>query len=454
MSSEIAIAVQGLGKTYPMYARPYHRLFELLLGRRDGRWRREHRALRDVSFEVKRGETLGIIGRNGSGKSTLLQILCGTLEATEGDVIVNGRVAALLELGAGFNPEFTGRENVFLYGTVLGLTREQVAQRFEAIERFADIGAFIDEPVRTYSSGMFVRLAFAVAIHVDPDVLIVDEALSVGDEAFQRKCFGRIAQLRDGGCTILFVSHSAGTVIEICDRALLMDGGEAIAHGAPRELIAQYQKLIHSSGEHAALVRDKIVKSSRMYRLEPSEFPAPARGVLNVAPHDDGDDWDANLEAAPGVEYERRGATIRGARLETSEGRRVNVCRQGARYLLRYRIDFDRMSTGVRFGMMLRTVTGVDVCGAVSSLPADAIAVIDAGLGIDATIEFRCQLAPGTYFVSMGVLGREAASEVFLDRRVDALSFRVVQCESWLGTGLVDMDVETRYAMSSNKEAP
>jgi lipopolysaccharide transport system ATP-binding protein len=199
---------------------------------------REFWALKSVSFNVKRGSTVGIVGKNGSGKSTLLQLICGTLSQSNGEVETNGRIAALLELGSGFNPEFTGRENVYMNSAVLGLTKDEVDSRFQDIVDFADIGLFIEQPVKTYSSGMLVRLAFAVAINVDPEILIVDEALSVGDELFQRKCFARIEAIKNKGATILFVSHSGSTIVELCDSAILLDSGEVLASGAPKDIVA------------------------------------------------------------------------------------------------------------------------------------------------------------------------------------------------------------------------
>jgi len=218
MSSEIVLKVENIGKRYEIYEVPHHRLLQTLLrGRKQ--FYKEFWALRDVSFEVKKGECLGIIGRNGCGKSTLLQIIAGTLAPTTGSVSVNGKIAALLELGSGFNPEFTGRENVYMNGAIMGLSKAEMDQKFDEIAAFADIGEFIDQPVKIYSSGMYVRLAFAAAINVDPDILIIDEALSVGDELFQRKCFSRIEAIKSSGATILFVSHSGGTIVELCDRA-------------------------------------------------------------------------------------------------------------------------------------------------------------------------------------------------------------------------------------------
>lgn len=433
MSSDIAIDVRGLGKRYPMYARPYHRLLELLLGHRGGRWRREHRALDGVSFQVKRGETLGIIGRNGSGKSTLLQILCGTLAPTEGEVIVRGRVAALLELGAGFNPEFTGRENVFLYGTVLGLTRAEVEQRFGRIEAFADIGDFIDQPVRTYSSGMFVRLAFAVAIHVDPDILIVDEALSVGDEAFQRKCFARIEHLREQGATILFVSHSAGTVIEICDRALLLDRGEMIAIGSARRVVNLYQKLAFAAEAHRDAVRAAIAGDAERPGVD------PAQSAAEVAEEQaDRASFDPELKPLDTVAYSRLGASIRNPFVEAVDGRRVNLLHPGRRYRLRFEVEFDRTIAAVRCGMMIRTTTGVEVGGAVSAAEGEGV-LADAGRRCSVSLEFDCRMQPGTYFVNAGVVGRPDAEEVFLDRLVDVLMIRVLAGGDPIVTGLVDL---------------
>jgi lipopolysaccharide transport system ATP-binding protein len=231
VQAPLAVSVRGLCKCYQIYEQPEDRLKQALLprlqrlaGREGRRYYREFWALRDVSFDVRRGETLGVIGKNGSGKSTLLQIICGTLTPTAGDVQVTGRVAALLELGSGFNPEFTGRENIHMSGAVLGLTREQVDARFDDIVAFADIGDFIGQPVKTYSSGMYVRLAFAVIAHADADILVIDEALSVGDVFFAQKCMRFLRKFQETG-TVIFVSHDASAVVNLCDRAILLEQG-------------------------------------------------------------------------------------------------------------------------------------------------------------------------------------------------------------------------------------
>ncbi len=222
--TDIAIKVENLSKCFQIYDKPHQRLLQGFLGSKK-QYYQEFWALNDVSFEIKKGETVGIIGRNGSGKSTLLQIICGTLTPSGGTVETNGRIAALLELGSGFNPEFTGRENVYMNAAVLGLTQEETNQRFDEITAFADIGAFIEQPIKSYSSGMLVRLAFAVQVAVEPDILIVDEALSVGDFFFQQKCFGRLRQMQEQGLTLLFVSHDTGTVRNLCSTAIYLNKG-------------------------------------------------------------------------------------------------------------------------------------------------------------------------------------------------------------------------------------
>jgi lipopolysaccharide transport system ATP-binding protein len=248
MSSEcILVSARSLKKSYQIYSSPRARLMQFLvprvqrwLGFQESSYFQDFHALQDVSLTVRRGETVGILGRNGSGKSTLLQLICGTLSPSQGEVVTSGRVAALLELGSGFNPEFTGRENVHLNGALMGFTRKQVDERFDAIARFADIGGFIDQPTKTYSSGMVVRLAFATAIHVDPDLLVIDEALAVGDTAFQQKCLNRIRQMQRNGVSILLVTHSTNTVAEYCDRAIYLKRGRMVADGACREIVKLY----------------------------------------------------------------------------------------------------------------------------------------------------------------------------------------------------------------------
>ena len=255
-TDDVVISVRNVGKMYRIYDRPQDRLKHMLLWRFGRHYGHEFWALRNVSFEVRRGETVGIIGRNGSGKSTLLQIIAGTLAPTEGEVQVKGRVAALLELGSGFNPEFTGRENVYLNGAILGLSREEIDARFDDIAAFADIGEFIDQPVKVYSSGMYARLAFAVAVSFDPDILIVDEILSVGDIAFQQRCAARIRQMRDNGLTLLFVSHAPNDIKSLCQRALLLVRGGIFFQGGAEEAVNKYYNIVREEMNAVALAQE------------------------------------------------------------------------------------------------------------------------------------------------------------------------------------------------------
>ncbi len=248
-ATDVAVAVTDLGKSYRIYDRPQDRLKQAFF-----RWRRqfyrEFWALRDVSFEVRRGEALGIVGRNGSGKSTLLQLIAGTLTPTEGEVRVAGRVAALLELGSGFNPDFTGRENVFMNGAILGLSQKEMEARFDGIAAFADIGEFLEQPVKTYSSGMYVRLAFSVATSVDPDILVIDEALAVGDMLFQHRCIQRIRGMIESGATLIFVSHDPDTVRALCSRGLWLERGRVRMLDSARLVPEQYmESLFRASNE-------------------------------------------------------------------------------------------------------------------------------------------------------------------------------------------------------------
>jgi len=277
-SSAALVSVRGIGKMYRIYDQPQDRLKQMLL-HRFGRWYgRDFWALRDVSFDLHPGERIGVIGRNGSGKSTLLQIMAGTLAPTEGEVRLQGRVSALLELGSGFNPEFTGRENVFINGAILGLSRQHVEERFDEIAAFAEIGQFIDQPVKLYSSGMFVRLAFAVTTSLSPDVLLVDEALAVGDVFFRQKCYRRMTELRARGCAVVLVSHSMADIEQFCDRALLLDRGRAVFFGNAPQAVKHYYLV--EQNERAANIpvtvpSDRPARSSIAAETTTASWPAP-----------------------------------------------------------------------------------------------------------------------------------------------------------------------------------
>lgn len=448
-SDDLSIRVKGLAKRYEVYAQPTDRLKQMTLPRLrrflhvpERVYYNEFWALRSVDFDVRRGETVGIVGRNGSGKSTLLQIICGTLTPTAGRVDVNGRIAALLELGSGFNPEFTGRENVYLNATVLGLTRAEIDARFDDIAAFADIGEFIEQPVRTYSSGMYIRLAFAVAVSVDPEILIVDEALSVGDELFQRKCFARIETIRANGATILFVSHSAGAVVELCDRAVLMDGGELLAQGQPKQIINFYHKLLYSPPDQAAAICEEIRRDSGRSdsHREVDEAPLNSDGSKDAQ-----ETFDPSLNPSSTIEFVSRGARISDIVLLTKDGRQVNGLVRGGRYRFCYKVEFTKSLFKVRFGCLIKNITGLPICGTLSEASMqDGVMVEKVGDHAVVEFSFDCMLNPGVYFMNAGVFGVEEEAETLLHRVADAIAFRVLPVDENKSTELVDFNVEPR----------
>jgi ABC-type polysaccharide/polyol phosphate transport system ATPase subunit len=470
-TSGAAIRVQAVSKHYLLFERPDQRLKQMLVPRLQRlvglppkQYYRDFAALSGVSFEVRHGETVGIAGRNGSGKSTLLQIICGTLRPNEGSVEVNGRIAALLELGAGFNPEFTGRENVYINGAILGLTRSEVDERFDAIARFADIGAFIDQPVKTYSSGMYVRLAFSTAINVDPDILVVDEALSVGDEAFQRKCFARIEEIQQRGGTILFVSHNPQSILQLCSRALLIDGGELLLDADPKTVVSQYQRLINLSGAEGVAVRDEIRQCALRPHAGSGPRAAPLRALNGAGPELGSgmaqpgasaaslEGYDPELVPQSLVAYERHGAVIRDLRLLNTEGERVNILQMGRRYSYEYFVDFSADAADVGFGMLINTTSGFGIGGATTAY-SRALRTPRVAPGTSARVRFAfdCKLLPGTYFLNAGVLGTVEGQQRYLHRVIDGLAFRVAAAEELVATTLVDLNVSPDVVVVSER---
>lgn len=431
------IAVERVSKFYHLYAQPSDRLKQMLFG-----WRKSYYknfpALSDVSLKVQKGETVGIVGRNGSGKSTLLQVICGTVEASGGAVEVNGRVAALLELGAGFNPEFTGKENVFLNGSIIGLSRAEISERYQSIIDFADIGHFINQPVKTYSSGMYVRLAFATAINADPDVLIVDEALSVGDEAFRRKCFARIEQIKNNGATILFVSHSAQSIVQLCSRAILLDRGEKILEGDPKLVINQYQRLINLNGEEAETTRQAIIDSKDQLLHDHKTVAVQDTSSVPATQ----ESYDRNLTSKSMIVYESKGAVISNPQIVNENGQLVNTLQVGRKYTYTFRVDFHEDVSKAAFGMLINTTKGIGVVGA--STRGDArlhLTSIKAGSCAEVKFQFTCNLVPSSYFINAGVSNPESGDGEFLHRILDGVMFRVAPVEAKTSTGIVDTGI-------------
>jgi lipopolysaccharide transport system ATP-binding protein len=451
MSSDIAIKVDNLSKCYHIYDTPGDRLKQFVLpklqktfGLMPKQYFTEHWALKDASFEIKKGETIGVVGRNGSGKSTLLQLICGTLNLTSGIVQTKGRVAALLELGSGFNPEFTGRENAYLYASILGLNVSDIDAQLNEITTFADIGDFIEQPIKTYSSGMIVRLAFAVAINASPDILIVDEALSVGDELFQRKCFSRIEAIRKAGATILFVSHAGGTIVELCDRAVLLDAGEILAIGKPSQIVGRYQKLIYAPPETREYLREEIRLENTIslsHKAEAKHGP-PMLATNKPLPaqfQEWPDSYDPALKPMSTIAYVSHGATIHTPEIYTTTGDRVNNLTRGKTYRYRYTVSFECAAKNLRFGMLIKTISGVELGGGISAASSQTtLPFVEAGKDYAVEFEFCCRLNSGVYFLNAGVLGELNGREKYLHRLIDAAIFRVISENGSPSTGIVD----------------
>lgn len=436
----VAIRVSGLEKCFQIYNAPRDRLkqfiaprLQRLIGRPIKQYYQEFWALKDISFEIKKGETVGIIGRNGSGKSTLLQIICGTLSPTRGSVETNGRVAALLELGSGFNPEFSGRENVYLNASLLGLTKDEVDKRFDDIAAFADIGQFIEQPVKTYSSGMMVRLAFAVQCQINPDILIVDEALAVGDARFQAKCFERLRQLKENGTSILLVTHSSEQIVTHCSRAILLNNGIQLESGEPRRVVNRYMDLLFGKerkplgGDRVQTLMSPLIpvdKTAAILSFEEDMFST--RAGYNSHEYRWGDGAARILDyclVADGVFYPR-GITT------------------GQTIYLGVSVQFHKSLVRPILGITVKTKEGVTVYGVNSeTLECDDFKQLgEAASAAYVEATFKCQLAPGDYFVSLGIATRQGEEIVPHDRRYDGIHLQV-QPESTF-FGLVDLGIK------------
>jgi len=425
--NDIAISAKNLTKTYRIFGHPGDRIKQALtLGRM--RFHRNFTALQDISFEIKKGETVGIIGRNGSGKSTLLQLICGILKPTSGTVTVNGRISALLELGAGFNPEFTGRENVYFQGAVMGVPRNEMDAKFDDIAAFADIGEFIDQPVRIYSSGMFVRLAFAVAINVDPDVLVVDEALAVGDEAFQRKCFAYFQTLQERGVTLLLVSHATATIIDLCERAILMDSGRMLMFDTPKTTVGWYQKLLYSPIARLPAVLETMLDSISGPTID---IRGDQEGLVPEAFFDPG------LISCSVLSYECHGAMIHDPCIRTRDGEQINVLVTGEEYVFCYEVTFHECAENILFGMMAKNLSGIELGGVLRKRASES----KAGTVVPVELAFRCNLLRGTYYFNAGVFGTVKGNATYLHRILDVVMFRVDGVNGG-GVGYVDMTAD------------
>lgn len=398
-----AVTVEHLSKVFRLYRHPVDRLKEALHPRRR-KYHRDFYALNDVSFAVRPGETIGIIGRNGSGKSTLLKIIAGVLTPSAGTVGVRGRSAALLELGAGFNPEMTGIENIYFSGAIMGYTRREMERRLEAVTAFADIGEFIQLPVKTYSSGMFVRLAFAVAINVDPEILIVDEALAVGDISFQAKCFRKLNEFRARGKTVIFVTHALDTVIRNCSRAIVLDRGRKLVEADPKTAVDAYKRLMADclDADAAPPVSSAAVKDQ--FVIDPNA-----------------------------LSYGNQLARIEDFGLFDEDGRPTQVLHHGRKFTIRMKVVFTGAVANPIFAWTIKDIKGLEITGTNTLLKK-----IETGAfsrGESALVEFRqvlnCQ--SGQYALSLGCTGLGEDKLLVYHRLYDVLLFEVVAQEPMVG---------------------
>ncbi|MFN4160383.1 MAG: ABC transporter ATP-binding protein [Stenotrophomonas sp.] len=430
MSSEVAVAetvieVNGVGKSYHMYERPSHRLWQALAGKRKSYYK-DFWALRGVSFSIRRGQTVGIVGRNGSGKSTLLQMIAGTLNPTEGSISVRGRVAALLELGSGFNPEFTGRENVYLNATILGLTRAQIEQRIDSILAFADIGEFIDQPVRSYSSGMSVRLAFAVIAHVDADILIIDEALAVGDAFFSQKCMRFLREFQKNG-TLLFVSHDAAAVTNLCENAVWLQSGQMRLVGTSQEVIEAYMTEQHVVGRREVGSEEIVVahKKPRKLLSDAPDFRQEALREAGVQNRMSLFEFDPDNV---GQEFGAQGARIVDVRLTDADGNRVLVFEGGELVRLELQVALEQALDNLIVGFYVKDRLGQRLFGDNSYFACkDKPVSGEAGETVVGSFLFRMPVMPsGSYMIDAAVASGDQHDHTQQHWIHDALEFRAM----------------------------
>ena len=401
--SEFAIQVKNLNKMYKLYNKPSDRLKEALGFKVPVR---EHYALHDVSFDVKRGETVGIIGTNGSGKSTILKIITGVLNPTGGEVVVDGRISALLELGAGFNMEYTGIENVYLNGTMMGFSREEIDARLQDILDFADIGDFVHQPVKAYSSGMFVRLAFAVAINIDPEILIVDEALSVGDVFFQAKCYRKFEEFKKMGRTILFVSHDLSSISRYCDRVILLNKGVKLQEGSPKQMVDMYKQLLVGQD--------------------------PTRAEEKKDP--DRENWNEKFQINPNMlEYGSKLAEISDFAVVDEKGRYTKTIEKGSSFQIKMRVVFHEAIQEPIMAYTFKDIKGTEITG--TNTMFEKMHVEHSGEGDVCTVTFTqdMYLQGGEYLLSFGCTGYKDGDFTVFHRLYDACNITVVSNKNTVG---------------------
>ncbi|MFC5446853.1 ABC transporter ATP-binding protein [Paenibacillus aestuarii] len=412
------INVKNVSKVYKIYNKPQDRLKQTLFrGRKQ--YYHEFSALKDISFTIHRGEFVGIIGQNGSGKSTLLQLIAGTLTPSEGEIKVNGRISALLELGSGFNPEFTGRENVFLNGAILGISRSEMEKRYEDIVNFADIGDYIDQPVKTYSSGMYVRLAFAVAISVDPDILIVDEALAVGDGRFQLKCFERIKAMKEAGTTILLVSHDLQSIRQFCDVCYLFDKGKLLEFGNPNEVVNHYTKVLFSK-------EDKPLVEVKSQEAPSESFKGANNNKLEKAVQE--------------YRYGSQEGIIENIEILNDNGEPVTSIDTCDQVIIKMKVKAKKNISKPIYALTIKSIKGLEVYGTNSYFQNYPFEPLKEGEVLEVQFIQRVSLMPGNYFLSFGFVELVDGEIVPLDRRYDFFELKVLSKEKDRSFGIANLE--------------
>ena len=418
--NEPVIRVMDVTKSYRLYKRQRDRLWESL-GLDFRKNYKEKHALNGVSFEVSKGETVGIIGTNGSGKSTMLKLITGVLTPTAGKIEVNGRISALLELGAGFNMEYTGIENIYLNGTMIGFTREEIDQRLQSIIDFADIGDYINQPVKSYSSGMFVRLAFAVAINIDPEILIVDEALSVGDVFFQSKCYRKFEDFKREGKTILFVSHDLSAISRYCDRAVLLNQGDKVYEGTPKEAIDIYKKVLV----------DQFHKGSGTADASGDGTEADT-GAGNDA--SSGNRWRDHFPVNPSlVEYGEKNAEIIDYGLYDEKNLPTSNFIKGSRFTVKMKIRAREDVLEPIFAFTIKNLKGIEICGTNTTMEKVPVATMHEGDEHIVTFTQNIDLQGGEYLLSLGCTGYQDGMFRVFHRLYDVISLTVVSSRDTVG---------------------
>ena len=446
MPTDTVISASHLSKCYNIYEQPRDRLLQGLqtLWRGKRSYARKFWALSDISFEVKRGECLGILGRNGAGKSTLLQLIAKTLEPTSGSVEVDGMVAALLELGSGFNPEFTGRENVYLNASILGLRNSEIERKFDEIAAFADIGDFIEQPVKSYSSGMMMRLAFAVQTAVEPDILIIDEALAVGDARFQKKCFDRMHRLRENGGTILFVTHDSGTVVQICDRAIILENNRLFDEGDPQTMARVYHRLLFGSS-------DESKKSPPVIPYEPNHGSDIDEAKYPEQIEDSS--GSASETSLREVRYGSKDAEIVDVGIRDQNGNKTLLLESGRDYDFYFTVRYNReISTPTVFGFIISNAKGVEIYATNSSLHERHLKAGSIGDVYECRMRTPTALTPGAYFLTVALAPPDAneaeiskKNNMFFDVRFDVLEFHIIGSVRCHSTSIVDLNTDVQY---------